>query len=181
MEFVELELKGVFLIKPAVHKDNRGYFFEAYREDLFKKYIGDIHFVQDNESYSKKGVFRGLHYQIPPMAQSKLVRVVKGEIIDVVLDIRKESPTFGKYVTVELNEQNKYQLFIPRGFAHGFYVKSDYAIVHYKVDNYYSPEHERGINVKSLHSTKDLITPVVMSKKDLSLPLLANIKEEDLF
>ncbi len=180
MEFIELELKGVFLIKPVIHRDKRGYFFESFREDLFKKYVGDIHFVQDNESFSKKGVFRGLHYQIPPMAQSKLVRVVKGEIIDVILDIRKESPTFGKYVTVELNDQNKYQLFIPRGFAHGFYVKSDYAIVHYKVDNYYSPEHERGINVKSLHFPKDFMDPVIMSQKDLTLPLITNVKKEDL-
>ncbi len=170
MEFKELELKGVFLIKPVIHRDERGYFFESFRQDLFEKHIGEINFVQDNESYSVKGVFRGLHYQIPPKAQSKLVRVVKGRIIDVVLDIRRNSPTFLKYITVELNDDNKYQLFIPHGFAHGFYTLSEYAIVHYKVDEYYSPEHERGINIKSLPIKFN--GRLILSNKDSNLPLI---------
>ncbi len=174
MEFTELEIKGVFLIKPVVHHDERGYFFESFRQDLFEKHIGKIRFVQDNESYSKKGVFRGLHYQIPPKAQSKLVRVVKGKIMDVVLDLREDSPTFLKYITVELSDKNKHSLFIPKGLAHGFYTLSEYAIVNYKVDEYYSPEHERGVNVKSLNLNFKL-SPLT-SDKDRNLPEITGIQ-----
>lgn len=170
MEFIELKLKGAYLIKPMIHYDERGYFFESFRQDLFEKYVGRINFVQDNESYSKKGVFRGLHYQVPQKAQSKLIRVVKGRIIDIILDIRRNSKTFLKYITLDLSEENKYQLFIPIGFAHGFYTVSEYAIIHYKVDEYYSPEHERGINIKSLDLKFD--TPMILSPKDRYLPLL---------
>ncbi len=169
MEFFEIKFKGVFLIKPVIHQDKRGYFFEVFREDLFKDHVGNIHFVQDNESCSTKRVFRGLHYQVPPMAQSKLVRVIKGAIIDIILDLRANSPTYGEYTTIELNDENKYLLFIPKGFAHGFYVKSEYAIVHYKVDNYYSPEHERGINIKSLN-VKWLKEEIILSEKDKKWP-----------
>ena len=168
MEFFEIKFKGVFLIKPVIHQDKRGYFFEVFREDLFKEHVGNIHFVQDNESCSRKKVFRGLHYQVPPMAQSKLVRVIKGAIIDIILDLRANSPTYGEYTTIELNDENKYLLFIPKGFAHGFYVKSEYAIVHYKVDNYYSPEHERGINIKSLNVK--WLKEIILSEKDKKWP-----------
>ena len=118
---------------------------ESFRKDLFEKNIAKINFIQDNESKSKKGVLRGLHYQLPPFAQSKLVRVIKGRVLDIAVDIRKNSPNFGKYVSVELSEENKREFFIPRGFAHGFLVLSEEAIFTYKVDNYYAPEYERGI------------------------------------
>jgi len=173
MEFRELAIKGVFLIKPVVHYDKRGYFFESFRQDLFERYIGKITFVQDNESYSKRHVFRGLHYQIPPKAQSKLLKVVYGKIIDIILDLREDSATYLKYMTVELNSENKQQLFIPKGLAHGFYTLSDYAIINYKVDEYYSEDHERGINMKSLGMHFHM--PPILSNKDQSLPELDGI------
>ncbi len=137
-----LEVK---IIEPQIFVDDRGYFFESFRQDFIEKEIGDINFIQENESKSILGTLRGLHYQIPPFAQSKLVRVVEGRVLDIAVDIRKGSPNFGKYVAVELSEDNKRQLFIPRGFAHGFLTLSDRATFLYKVDNYYSKEHERGI------------------------------------
>jgi len=134
------------LIEPTTHGDDRGYFVETFRKDLFEEAIGyKVDFVQDNESKSTKGVLRGLHYQLPPYTQAKLVRVIKGSVLDVAVDIRKSSPTFGQHVAVELTEQNKHQLFVPHGFAHGFVVLSNSATFAYKVDNYYAPEHDRGI------------------------------------
>lgn len=139
-------LKDCFLIKPKIFEDKRGYFFECFNQEKFSSAFDDkFRFIQDNESKSNYGVLRGLHYQIPPYAQSKLVRVVKGEVLDVAVDLRKKSPTFGQYTSVILTEENKHQLLIPRGFAHGFVVLSKTAIFAYKVDNFYSPEHENGI------------------------------------
>jgi dTDP-4-dehydrorhamnose 3,5-epimerase len=146
LKFVPQSIPDVVLIKPTVHGDNRGYFVETFRQDLFEEAVGyQINFIQDNESKSTKGVLRGLHYQLPPYTQAKLVRVIKGSVLDIAVDIRKSSPTFGQHVAVELTADNKHQLFVPHGFAHGFLVLSDSAIFAYKVDNYYAPEHDRGI------------------------------------
>lgn len=146
MKFTPQAIPEVILIVPKVHADTRGYFVETFRFDKFKEAIGyQVNFIQDNESKSSKGVLRGLHFQRPPFDQSKMVTVIEGEVLDVAVDIRQGSPTYGKAVTVVLNEQNKHQLFVPRGFAHGFVVLSESATFTYKVDNYYSPEHEKGI------------------------------------
>ena len=145
MEYIKTDIDGVWIIEPKVFNDARGYFFEAWKKDEFEEYIGKITFVQDNESKSSYGVLRGLHYQKGEFSQAKLVRVIKGRVVDVAVDIRKSSSTFGKYVMVELSEDNKRQLFIPRGFAHGFLVLSNEAIFTYKVDNVYVPEHEASI------------------------------------
>jgi len=145
LKFTPQSIPDVVLIKPIVHGDNRGYFIETFRRDLFKKAIGyQVNFIQDNESKSIKGVLRGLHYQLPPHTQAKLVRVIEGSVLDVAVDIRKSSPTFGQHVAVELTAENKHQL-VPHGFAHGFVVLSDSATFAYKVDNYYAPEHDRGV------------------------------------
>ena len=141
MNFIQTEIPEVIIIEPKVFGDSRGYFLESFNKKEFERNIGKIDFVQDNESKSTYGVLRGLHYQLPPFAQSKLVRVIKGEVLDVAVDIRKGSPTFGKHVAVELSEENKKQLFIPRGFAHGFLTLSKEAIFTYKVDNYYAPDY----------------------------------------
>ncbi|MFT6778317.1 MAG: dTDP-4-dehydrorhamnose 3,5-epimerase [Paraglaciecola sp.] len=146
MDFVKQLVSDVIVIEPAVHGDSRGYFVETFRQDLFEKAFGYVvNFVQDNESKSSKGVLRGLHFQLAPHAQSKLVRVIEGAVLDVAVDIRVGSPTFGQHVAVELSGQNKRQMFVPRGFAHGFIVLSDAATFAYKVDNYYSPECDRGL------------------------------------
>lgn len=146
MEFIKQTIPDVVLIKPKVCGDERGYFVETFRQDKFEEAVGHkVNFIQDNESKSTKGVLRGLHFQLPPNAQSKLVRVIEGKVLDVAADIRQGSPTFGKVVTTELSSDNKHQLFIPRGFAHGFVVLSETAIFAYKVDNYYSPECDRGL------------------------------------
>ena len=146
MKFTPQSIPEVILIEPTVHGDERGYFVETFRQDLFEDTIGyKVNFVQDNESKSTKGVLRGLHYQLPPYTQAKLVRVIQGSVLDIAVDIRKSSPTFGHHVSVELTGENKHQLFIPHGFAHGFVVLSDSATFAYKVDNYYAPEHDRGI------------------------------------
>lgn len=142
MTYTETELKGVWIIEPKVFNDDRGYFFESWNSKSFTEHIGAINFVQDNESKSSYGVLRGLHYQKGDAAQAKLVRVIKGSVLDVAVDLRRSSPTFGKYVAVELSEANKRQLFIPRGFAHGFLVLSPEAIFCYKVDNVYAPDQE---------------------------------------
>ncbi len=176
MEFIPTEFEGLYIIKPRIFEDNRGYFFESFRDDLFRKNVGDITFVQDNESKSSYGVLRGLHYQLPPFEQSKLVRVVVGEILDVVVDIRKNSRTFGKHFKIILSSENKLQLFIPKGFAHGFIVLSDFAIVNYKVDNFYSPLHDRGINAFDPELGIDWILPkekIIRSQKDSQLPPLS--------
>jgi len=146
MKFTRTHINDVVIIDPKVHKDNRGYFIETFRQDLLDDFLGfSVNFCQDNESKSSRGVLRGLHYQLAPAAQTKLVRVIKGSVLDIAVDIRQGSPTFAKYVAVELTEENKRQLFIPRGFAHGFVVLEDDTIFAYKVDNLYSKENDRGI------------------------------------
>ena len=172
----ETKLKGCFIVTPRVFNDERGYFFESFNKNTFNKLINtEVNFVQDNESFSSKGVLRGLHYQLGEHAQAKLVRVIKGQVLDVAVDIREASATFGEYVAVELTEDNKQQLFVPRGFAHGFIVLSDTAIFSYKCDNFYNKESEGGIiyNDKDLNidwklEEKDFI----VSEKDLLLPTL---------
>lgn len=145
MNFIEQHIKGVWLIEPKVFTDQRGYFMESFKEDLFEQHIGDVKFIQDNESQSTRGVLRGLHYQTGEYSQAKLVRALKGSVLDVIVDIRKSSPTFGQSLAIELSEKNKLQLFVPRGFAHGFLVLEDETIFSYKVDNIYSPAHEATI------------------------------------
>ncbi len=183
MIFTPQSIPEVVLCEPKVHGDHRGYFIETFRHDLFEKAVGyKVDFVQDNESSSRRGVLRGLHYQLAPHAQSKLVRVIKGAVLDVAVDIRKGSPTFGQHVAVELNEQNKYQLFVPRGFAHGFVVLSEQAIFAYKVDNYYSPECDRGLAWNDSTIGIDWQLPaedIALSEKDTRQPRLA--EQQDLF
>lgn len=145
MNYIQTEIEGVWIIEPKVFNDARGYFMEAFKEGEFRANIGNVHFVQDNESKSSFGVLRGLHYQKGEYSQAKLVRVIKGKVLDVAVDLRQSSPTFGKYVSVELSEENKRQFFIPRGFAHGFLVLSEEAIFTYKVDNGYAPQAEASI------------------------------------
>lgn len=146
MNFIRTKIPDVVIIEPVVHGDERGYFVETYRKEKLEDFLGfTVNFCQDNESRSSRGVLRGLHYQLPPFAQTKLVRVITGKVLDVAVDIRKGSPTFGQYVAVALTEENKRQLFVPRGFAHGFVVLSHEATFAYKVDNYYAPEFDRGI------------------------------------
>ena len=175
MEYIETPIKGVFVIEPRVFNDARGYFFEAFKQQEFDAHIGHVDFVQDNESMSSRGVLRGLHYQKGDCSQAKLVRVIKGRVLDVAVDIRRSSPTFGQHVMVELSDENKRQFFIPRGFAHGFLVLSDEAIFTYKVDNVYAPQAEAGIcwNDPAL-GIEWPIDPknVVTSEKDLKAPLL---------
>ena len=145
MEYIKTDIEGVFVIEPRVFNDARGYFFEAWKQEEFNEHVGKVNFIQDNESKSSFGVLRGLHYQKGDLSQAKLVRVIKGKVLDVAVDIRKSSPTFGKHVMVELSEDNKRQFFIPRGFAHGFLVLSEEAVFTYKVDNPYAPQAEAGI------------------------------------
>lgn len=145
MEFIKTDIQGVFIIQPKVFNDARGYFFEAFKQNEFESQIGKVNFIQDNESKSSFGVLRGLHYQKGEFSQAKLVRVISGKVLDVAVDIRKSSPTFGKHVMVELSGENKRQFFIPRGFAHGFLVLSEEAIFTYKVDNVYAPQSEASI------------------------------------
>jgi len=146
MQFTRTSIADVVIVEPKIHGDARGYFVETFRADILEEFLGyTINFCQDNESKSSKGVLRGLHYQLHPAAQTKLVRVIQGRVLDVAVDIRKGSPTFGQHVAVELSAENKRQLLVPRGFAHGFVVLEDDTIFAYKVDNYYSPENDRGI------------------------------------
>lgn len=145
MEYIKTEIEGVWILQPKVFDDARGYFFEVFKQSDFEQHIGKVNFIQDNESKSTYGVLRGLHYQKGDFSQAKLVRVISGKVLDVAVDIRKNSPTFGKHVMVELSGENKRQFFIPRGFAHGFLVMSDEAVFTYKVDNIYSPQNEASI------------------------------------
>lgn len=145
MTYIQTEINGVWIIEPKVFPDSRGYFFEAYKQQEFNTNIGTVNFIQDNESRSSFGVFRGLHYQSGEWSQAKLVRVIKGKVLDIAVDLRKSSPTFGKHISVELSEENKRQFFIPRGFAHGFLVLSEDAVFSYKVDNAYAPQAEKSI------------------------------------
>ena len=174
-------IADILLIKPTLHGDKRGYFAETYRQDLLNQAINsEIRFIQDNESKSSKGVIRGLNYQLPPFAQTKLVRVISGSVLDVVVDIRRSSKTFGNFLSFELTEENKHQLYIPKGFAHGFIVLSNYATFSYKVDCFYSTKHERGIafDDKSLDIDWHLpSTAIQLSQKDLKNPNLANAKD----
>jgi dTDP-4-dehydrorhamnose 3,5-epimerase len=178
MKFEVTELEGVVLCKPNVYKDERGYFSEVFKKEELNKFLNlDIEFVQDNEAKSVFGVLRGLHYQVGGNSQSKLLRVIEGEILDVVLDVRKGSPTFGKSVSVILNDQNKNSIFVPRGFAHGYVVLSEKAIVNYKVDNIYSPKDERGVcfNDEDLAIDWKLKkNDLILSDKDKIYPLLKN-------
>lgn len=181
MEYKKTEIEGVYIIEPTVHNDARGYFMEAWKQAEFNEHIGEVTFIQDNESKSSYGVLRGLHYQKGETSQAKLVRVIKGKVIDVAVDLRRSSPTFGKHVMVELSEDNKRQFFIPRGFAHGFLVLSQEAIFTYKVDNPYSPHTDGGIrwNDPAL-GIEWPIDPseVQTSEKDLKQPLL---KDAEIF
>jgi len=181
LRFIRQAIPEVVLIEPTVHGDDRGYFVETFRQDLFEEAVGyKVNFVQDNESKSTKGVLRGLHYQLPPYAQAKLVRVVDGSVLDVAVDIRKSSPTFGQYVAVELTSENKRQLFVPHGFAHGFAVLSDSATFAYKVDNYYSPECDRGMAFDDSDLDIDWRLPLDMlqlSDKDQCHPNLSEAKD----
>ena len=175
MEVLTTDIEGVYIIKPRVFGDARGYFFESYSKREFEEKVGKVDFVQDNESMSKKGVMRGLHFQRPPYAQSKLVRCVKGSVLDVAVDIRKGSPTYGKHVAVELTEDNHLQFFIPKGFAHGFVVLSDVAVFQYKCDNFYHPEADGGISIldDSLGiDWKKSTQNAILSEKDTKHPLL---------
>lgn len=178
MKITKTALEGVVIIEPRVFVDTRGYFFESFSHKEFSQKVLDTRFVQDNESLSSYGVLRGLHFQKHPYAQAKLVRVVKGVILDVAVDIRKQSPTFGKYISIELSGENKRQLFIPRGFAHGLIVLSDSAIVNYKCDNHYYPESEGSIlwNDPQLNIDWKLpINDIILSEKDKESPLLKDI------
>lgn len=175
MEVIKTEIGGVVIIEPRVFKDARGYFFESYSKREFDEKVRRVDFVQDNESMSTRGVMRGLHFQRPPYTQSKLVRCVKGRVLDVAVDIRKGSPTYGKHVAVELSEENHRQFFVPRGFAHGFAVLSDEAVFQYKCDNYYHPESEGGISIADESLGIDWqVEPAsaILSEKDLKHVLL---------
>lgn len=182
MNFIRMNIPDVIVIEPKVHGDERGYFVETFRQDRFEEFLGfKVNFCQDNESRSHHGVLRGLHYQLSPFAQSKLVRVIDGKVLDVAVDIRVGSPTFGQHITVELSGKNKKQMFVPRGFAHGFVVLTETCTFAYKVDNYYSPECDRGIayddkdlnidwqlNAEELHlSAKDTQQPKLHETLDL--------------
>lgn len=176
MEYKKTLIDGVYVIEPRVFSDARGYFMETWKQDEFEEHVGKVDFIQDNESKSAYGVLRGLHYQKGEFSQAKLVRVIKGRVLDVAVDIRRSSPTFSHHVSVELTEDNKRQFFIPRGFAHGFLVLSDEAIFAYKVDNVYAPQAEAGIRwddpalgIDWPIDPKDVLT----SDKDLRLPLLS--------
>jgi dTDP-4-dehydrorhamnose 3,5-epimerase len=166
MNFTRTNIPDVIIIEPKVHGDDRGYFVETFRADKLEEFLGyKINFCQDNESKSSKGVLRGLHYQLPPHAQTKLVRVIQGSVLDVAVDIRKNSPTFGQHVAVKLTAENKKQLLVPRGFAHGFIVLEDDTTFAYKVDNYYSPENDRGISFDDI----DLDIDWILDKEELNL------------
>jgi len=183
MIFKRTAIEDVVIVEPKVFGDERGYFVETYRKDKLEEFLGySIDFCQDNESKSKKGVLRGLHYQLPPFAQTKLVRVIEGRVLDVAVDIRKGSPTFGQYVAVELSGKNKKQLLVPRGFAHGFVVLEDNTVFAYKVDSYYSPECDRGIAFDDPNIGIDWQLPkeeLLLSQKDRVQPKLD--ETDDLF
>jgi len=181
MNFKRTEIEDVIIIEPQIHGDERGYFLETFRMDKLEEFLGyKINFIQDNESKSSKGILRGLHYQLAPYAQTKLVRVIQGRVLDVAVDIRKGSPTFGEYIAVELSAENKKQMFIPRGFAHGFVVLEDDTIFAYKVDNYYSPKHDRGISFNDEALNIDWLleeSELNLSAKDRVQPKLSETNE----
>jgi len=183
MKFIPTNIEDVVILEPQIHGDNRGYFMETFRADKLEAFLGyKIDFCQDNESKSSRGVLRGLHYQLHPAAQTKLVRVIQGSVLDVAVDIRKNSPTFGQHVAVELSGENKKQLLVPRGFAHGFVVLEDDTIFAYKVDNYYSPINDRGIAFDDEKLGIDWKIPkeeLLLSDKDTKHPKL--LETEDIF
>ena len=179
MEVIQTDIEGVVIIEPKIFGDSRGYFYESYSQRNFEEKVGRVNFVQDNQSFSHYGVLRGLHFQNPPYTQSKLVRVIHGKVVDVAVDIRKGSPTYGKYVAVELTGENHRQFFIPKGFAHGFVVLSETALFQYKCDEFYHPEAEGAImwndpdlNIQWPISTAD----VVLSEKDKHHPCLKDFE-----
>lgn len=179
MNVIKTDIEGVVVIEPRVFDDARGYFFESYSKRRFDEAVKPVEFVQDNESMSTRGVIRGLHFQRPPFSQSKLVRCVRGAVLDVVVDIRRGSPTYGRHVAVELTGANRRQLFVPRGFAHGFAVLSDEAVFQYKCDNYYHPESEGGISIADRSLGIDWrIDPAeaILSEKDLRNPMLRDFE-----
>lgn len=179
MKLKKTDIPEILIIEPKLFGDTRGYFLESFNKKTFEENIGEVNFVQDNESKSSKGVIRGLHFQKPPYAQAKLVRCIEGIVLDVAVDIRKDSPTYGKHVAVKLTGENKKQLFVPRGFAHGFAVLSDTAVFAYKVDNTYAPEFEAGIrwNDPKLNIKWGINEDqILVSEKDLKLPFLSEIK-----
>lgn len=180
MPYIKTEFEGLWIFEPRVFEDSRGYFFESFNKNTLKNETGlEYDFVQDNQSKSSRGVLRGMHYQLNPMAQTKLVRVLQGEVQDVVVDIRKNSPTYGKHLSINLSEDNKKQLLIPRGFAHGFLTLTETAVFHYKCDNFYSAEHDSGIfwNDESVGIQWQLPeSELIFSEKDLILPLLKDAK-----
>jgi len=203
MIFTRTQIPDIWIIEPKVFGDNRGYFMEAFKKQEFEEHIGPCNFIQDNESRSSKGVWRGFHYQLEPYAQSKLVRIIQGSVLDVAVDIRKGSPTFGKYVAIELSGKNKRQLFIPNGFAHGFFVMSKTAVFTYKVDNPYMPAYERAIlfSDPAIGIEQDMISgqlqmaqplfaikrdilggqTVILSDKDRQAPLLCDAENNFLY
>jgi len=184
MNVIQTKIPGLLIIEPRVFKDDRGYFYETYQKERYHNAGIDAGFKQDNEAFSTYGVVRGLHYQLAPFSQSKLVRVILGKVLDVAVDLRKGSPTFGQWVSTELSEENKKQFFIPQGFAHGYSVLSETAIFAYKCDNYYNPTSERGINPNDPDLAIDWKIPIekqLISTKDRALPRLNNAETNFLF
>lgn len=182
MIIIQTNIPGVVILEPKVFGDGRGYFFESFSEEWFRKNVCDTHFVQDNESKSKRGVLRGMHFQKPPHAQAKLVRVIQGEVLDVAVDIRKGSPTFGRYASALLTGENKRQFFIPRGFAHGFVVLSDEVVFQYKCDNYYAPQSEGGVAFNDPDLAIDWVLPekeLILSEKDRKHSTLKTFIRQD--
>lgn len=184
MEIIDTEIDGPKILKPRVFTDSRGYFFESYSKKLFDQEVAPVDFVQDNESCSSYGVIRGLHFQRPPFCQAKLVRCVKGSVLDIAVDIRKGSPTYGRHIAVELSDTNQFQFFIPHGFAHGFSVLSDVAVFQYKCDNYYHPEAEGGLSILDKDLNIDWhIDPAnaILSDKDLKHPSIKDFDSPFIF
>ena len=177
MKYIQTEIAGLWIIEPKVLSDSRGYFMESFKQEVFNQNVGKVDFIQENESGSSRGVLRGLHYQLAPYSQAKLVRVIEGTVLDVAVDLRKGSPTFGKYMAVELSGQNKRQFYIPQEFAHGYHVLSERAVFTYKVDNPYMPSHERSLRFDDPQIGIDwqITDPenVILSEKDKNAPLLA--------
>ena len=179
MEIIQTEIEGVYILKPRIFEDSRGYFFESYSQRYFDANVAPVRFVQDNESRSSYGVMRGLHFQFPPYSQAKLVRCVRGAVLDVAVDIRKGSPTYGRHVAAELTEDNHLQFYIPKGFAHGFAVLSESAVFQYKCDEFYHPEADGGISILDSSLGIDWKIPVgktILSEKDLEHPLLKDFE-----
>ena len=179
MEVIKTDIEGPLIIEPKVFGDARGYFFESFSQREFDAKVGELRFVQDNESCSHRGVMRGLHFQMPPFTQAKLVRCVRGAVLDVAVDIRRGSPTYGRHVAVELTEDNHRQFFVPKGFAHGFSVLSDVAVFQYKCDEFYHPEADAGISILDESLGIDWRIPLeeaVLSEKDTRHPLLSGFE-----